>query len=135
MDTQTEFMEQTYTLSPSTPGAARRFVRSALGDAEDAIPSAELVVSELVTNVIRHAGDTDEITVRVRPRRPIRLEVVQHGIVTDPPADAAPGRRSWPLPNQLSGRGLGIVDAISTDWGYERRGDDVAAWSVLAASA
>ena len=77
-----------------------------------------IVVSELVTNALRHAlgasGDT-------RLRRPIRLGLLQPGpcvlcAVADP-SKAAPTLRT---PGSLAetGRGLHIICALSDQWGY-----------------
>ena len=75
-----------------------------------------IVVSELVTNALRHArpgpGDT-------RPRQPIRLGLLQPGpcvlcAVADP-SEAAPAPRP---PGSLAetGRGLHIICALSDQW-------------------
>ncbi len=68
---------------PDSPAAARR----ALGDLADHLPrrrlqDAELLVSELVTNAIRHAGldDGDTITLSVEASdRALRIEVSDPG--------------------------------------------------------
>ena len=125
-------VETTYRIDPTTPGAARRFVGDALGDDAvadpDAVASAQLAVSELITNVIRHAPHTEEVTVRVVGQTPVRLEVIEHGGASRARLAERAAEPAWPPPDQLGGRGLGILDAISNDWGFERRGDDVATW-------
>ena len=76
-----------------------------------------IVVSELLTNALRHAlpapGD-------LRPRRPVRLGLLQPGpcvlcAVSDP-SDQLPAPRE---PDWLdeTGRGLHVVSALSDDWG------------------
>lgn len=134
MNAAQNFVEQTYQLSNRAPGAARRFVRSVFAQRAER-GAAELAVSELITNVIHHATSTPRVTVRVSQAPVIRLEVVQHPSETPHPATPAPGTsRSWPQRTELTGRGLGIVDAISQDWGYERRGNDLVAWCEIPAT-
>jgi len=81
-------------------------------------PDIAIVVSELMTNALRHAlpgsGDT-------RPRRPIRLGLLQPGpcvlcVVADP-GKTAPAPRT---PGSLdeTGRGLHLIRALSDQWGY-----------------
>jgi anti-sigma regulatory factor (Ser/Thr protein kinase) len=81
-------------------------------------PDIAIVVSELMTNALRHAppgpGDT-------RPRRPIRLGLLQPGpcvlcAVADP-GTAAPAPRA---PGSLdeTGRGLHLICALSDQWGF-----------------
>ena len=99
--------------------AARDFTVAILRRRGMAERSADIaiVVSELVTNALRHAlgapGDT-------RPRRPIRLGLLQPGpcvlcAVADP-SKAAPTLRT---PGSLAetGRGLHIICALSDQWG------------------
>ena len=99
--------------------AARDFTVAILRRRGMAERSADIaiVVSELVTNALRHAlggsGDT-------RPRRPIRLGLLQPGpcvlcAVADP-SKAAPALRT---PGSLAetGRGLHIICALSDQWG------------------
>jgi hypothetical protein len=99
--------------------AARDFTVAILRRRGTAERSADIaiVVSELVTNALRHAlgasGDT-------RPRRPIRLGLLQPGpcvlcAVADP-SKATPALRT---PGSLAetGRGLHIICALSDHWG------------------
>jgi len=99
--------------APTAPAEARL----SLGALRRAIPSRQLedlrlVVSELVTNAVLHAGlrvgDPITMTVRVTEGR-IRVEVVDGGCGF-PQAPAAPA----------AGLGLPIVDRLSDRWGTER---------------
>ena len=93
-----------------------------------------IVVSELVTNALRHAlpgaGDTGS-------RRPVLLGLLQHGrwllcAVADP-GNAAPVPRT---PGVLAetGRGLQMVCALSDQWGYTTpSGEGKVVWAVFTA--
>lgn len=91
--------------------AARRYVRRALADlhAQDLEESAELGVSELVTNALLHARTAFSLAVRSTPTGGVRIEVSD----------------SSPLPAQqrrfgtsaTTGRGLRLVEAVSHAWG------------------
>jgi anti-sigma regulatory factor (Ser/Thr protein kinase) len=78
--------------------------------APDLVDDAELLVSELVTNAIRHGKPA--ITLRVRLDAPgIGVEVRDEGPGT--PVIAVEG----PTRDQPSGRGLRLVSAIASAWG------------------
>lgn len=84
---------------------------------EEKLEELQLLVSELVTNSIRHAGMGDgssvSLTVRLGGRR-ARVEV------TDP----GPGFEPPPLeddPGQLSGWGLLLVERLADRWGIRGR--------------
>ena len=81
------------------------------------------MVSEMVTNALRHARPGPGGT---RPRRPIRLGLLQQGpwvlcAVADP-GTAVPMPRT---PGSLAeaGRGLQMICAFSDLWGYTTPGD------------
>ena len=106
---------------PADPEAASA-ARHALDGLEatfrpDVVEDIRLLVSELVTNSLRHAGlRADQVIgLRVRSsRKHIRVEV----------ADPGPGfRRRSILPSmyQIGGWGLYLVDQISDRWGVRRR--------------
>ena len=114
------------TLSPHARSAAdaRRFVEHALRSwrCDDALDTAQLLVSELVSNAIRHAGTPVRLTLRREPGG-LRVEV----------RDGAPGapRPRLADPDSEAGRGLFLVDHLAREWGVrpERRGKTV--WFVL----
>jgi anti-sigma regulatory factor (Ser/Thr protein kinase) len=95
----------------TTPAAARRFVVGALRaggvEVDDAIP---LVVSELVTNAVLHAGSSARVEVRVG-NDCVRIEV--HDSTSDLPTVRDPG------PYTVTGRGLVLVEALSDRWGAD----------------
>jgi CheY-like chemotaxis protein len=76
----------------------------------DVIPDAELVISELVTNALVHAGPTCVLRARLA-QGILRLEVRDEGDgMPDPLAADAQAEH---------GRGLLLVSALSTAWGVE----------------
>jgi anti-sigma regulatory factor (Ser/Thr protein kinase) len=105
---------------------AREFVTQRLesNGLEALALSVRLVVSELVTNAVLHAGTAFSVTVsRDGPR--LRLEV----------RDALPepvGRPSSPPPTQPNGRGLAIVERLSTQWGVALDPAGKTVWAVFA---
>src|SRR3954447_13274323 len=100
------------------PRGARIVVAPRLHDrvAACVLERAELVVSELVTNSVRHSGTgrADAVIVRVSlSRTMVRLEV----------EDAGRGGVIAPRPPDLDsggGFGLQLVEALSDRWGLER---------------
>src|SRR4051794_4064752 len=107
---------------PSSIAEARRHVRYALDDHTDSdtVDRVELVVSELVTNAVRHGpGETISLRLVARPDGGITGEVVDQG-----DGHAAIGKQDV-SPDELDeelaegGRGLLIVDRLATDWGVE----------------
>jgi anti-sigma regulatory factor (Ser/Thr protein kinase) len=96
------------------------------GIAESAIGDAALVVSELLSNAIRHARPLPGAAVRVAwCLSGGRLEVsVEDGGATTQP------RATHPSLSAIGGRGLAIVEHLSTHWGVETR-DGTTVWAVL----
>jgi anti-sigma regulatory factor (Ser/Thr protein kinase) len=96
-------------------GAARRFATDALrGIDPDQLDSVELMVSELATNSIRHARAEFELSV-ANVDGEIRVEV----------SDGAGGqpRMRNAGPDDVTGRGLQIVNLLSEAWGVEHHPD------------
>ena len=105
---------------PSTeqaPGVARRVIRD-VGAAwsPDVLEAALLVVSEAVTNAVRHGAGPIQLCVTT-DEKVIRLEVTDEG-------GQLPLRRS-PAEDALGdgGRGLHLLDALTTEWGSATRPD------------
>jgi anti-sigma regulatory factor (Ser/Thr protein kinase) len=114
----------------SAPLRARRSVLLQLGGqlAEDRAQALALIVSELVTNSVRHAsvGPLQSVTVECTTL-PDRLRVT----VTDPGSDIEPHLRS---PDHVAsgGYGLTVVDSLSSAWGVMRgRAGTTSVWCEL----
>jgi anti-sigma regulatory factor (Ser/Thr protein kinase) len=105
---------------------ARRAVREELQDAlpQPRLADVELIVSELATNSVRHAGcdDADELSMEaeVKPDR-VRVRMFDPGTGFDPHEPKAP------LSGSASGYGLVLLDRLSDRWGVQRD-DGFAVW-------
>lgn len=96
---------------PASVARARRLVAAALAAAdhgEDVVDVATLLVSEVVTNSVLHAGT--EIGLRCERRGGgVRVEVSDG-------SSMVPGVRHYD-PDATTGRGLGLVSTLATSWG------------------
>lgn len=99
------------TSSPEAAGVARRFVRAH----SDSLPAAmlddaQLLVSELVTNAVRHGRPAISLVVSLHPPL-IGVAVHDEGDSLPPVAPVPPDA------GESGGRGLMIVDRLSSAWG------------------
>ena len=109
------------------PRAARQFVAGALrrsGHDESLIDDAQLVVSELATNAIRHAGSAFSVTTRVGESS-VRISLHD--------ASSAEPRLRDEGPRAISGRGLTLIAALAAGWGAELTSEGKTVWAELAA--
>ena len=111
---------------PASVPEARRLVKATLKawGYESLVDDAVLVVSELVTNTVLHAGTDTELVVR-RLDDGIRIEVAD----TD---DTLPLAKDYG-PDAATGRGLSLVALIAADWGVDVRPGGKALWVDLSA--
>ena len=89
-----------------------------------AAADAELLVTELVTNAVRHGGPGVDLWLRRLPSGGLRLEIV------DGRGGAAP-RVQRPSDDAEGGRGLVIVQALASRWGAERLAAGKQVWCEL----
>jgi anti-sigma regulatory factor (Ser/Thr protein kinase) len=103
--------------------AARRLTTATLQALSDDLTSdAELVVTELVTNAVLHGRPP--ICLRVRGRREkVRIEVVDAG-------HTMPVRGQKNSEN-MTGRGLAVVESLTSAWGVERVDGGKLVWAEL----
>ncbi|MGW0910405.1 ATP-binding protein [Streptomyces sp. NPDC002784] len=128
IDTEGDCVEWTFSAEPGAVRAARSAVRGRLHDWDlDSLADiAALLVSELVTNALRHA--TGPIGVRLV--RPVRLGGVLLVEVSDPIPDFP--RERIAAPEDESGRGLQLVALSSRRWGTRPGGAGKTVWFELA---
>jgi anti-sigma regulatory factor (Ser/Thr protein kinase) len=112
---------------PTSPGEARRFVGEVLRDhgldTGEVVDAAALLTSELVTNAVLHAAGTINVDVDL-DLTAVRVEVADSSEEPPAPRDAAP--------EDTSGRGLHLVEAMARAWGVERdRKDGKIVWFEL----
>ena len=101
---------------PRAARTARRFLRDFLtraGVPDDVAATAELCLSELVTNAVVHAGGRSEL--RATLDTALTVSVRDRGGAAP---DAAPDADPDPL--RVHGRGLQLVEALADRWGSER---------------
>jgi anti-sigma regulatory factor (Ser/Thr protein kinase) len=106
---------QRYSCLATSAGDARRFatdeLRGYLGSTEDAVDvvdTAQLIVSELITNAVNAECSSTELRLSCEGRS-LRIAVLDDG--GGRPSIRAAGDRDE------HGRGLAIIDSLATDWG------------------
>jgi anti-sigma regulatory factor (Ser/Thr protein kinase) len=107
---------------------ARRFSRQVLQEwdvEEETAESVELVLSELMTNAVRHSDGPIAVRLRLQERT-VRLEVADddHRV---PPSVIEPATDD----DATSGRGLWIVQSLASRWGVESEGLSKYVWAEL----
>jgi anti-sigma regulatory factor (Ser/Thr protein kinase) len=117
---------------PASPRQARAFLRERLAawgwrPATGSVAMAEqgqLVLTELVTNAVRHAGGDVQVRIEVHHDR-ITLSV------TDPVRLSRPLRPLQVTTASPTGRGLTIVDTLSSAWGVTEQASGKTVWAEL----
>ncbi|MFC7386496.1 ATP-binding protein [Sphaerisporangium rhizosphaerae] len=112
---------QPFSAVPSEVRAARAFVTALLGPDHPCHDDAILLTSELAGNVIRHA---------VRGEFAVSVALVPGGVkitVGDRGSAAIPRPRTAG-DEDLSGRGLAMVDALAIRWGFQRTTGNTSVW-------
>jgi anti-sigma regulatory factor (Ser/Thr protein kinase) len=108
-------LDATIESSPQAPREARRVVED-LAPAVDAglLRDAQLLVSEVVTNSVKHSGSDEPIRLRVWARSSgLKVEIADGGFGFD--AETADS-----CDDAEGGRGLMIVNALADRWGVIR---------------
>jgi anti-sigma regulatory factor (Ser/Thr protein kinase) len=103
--------------APSSAAAARALVQETLPSwgCDELIDDARLVVTELVSNVIRHAHTPLQVLLEVKAQA-LRIAVTDSAGGTVTVRDVDPR-------TDVGGRGLRIVEELSDRWGIERADD------------
>ncbi|WP_178380129.1 ATP-binding protein [Cryptosporangium aurantiacum] len=111
---------------PSASAAARRFLQQTAADwdlSPDLTEVAQLVVSELVSNAVEHAGTPSTVVLELTDTG-LRISV-RDGSTVQPvarPLDMVSFR----------GRGLPLIDRVSERWGIADHPDGKTVWAALA---
>jgi len=119
----------------TAPGCARAHVQAILLEwgLPDVAETAELLVSELVTNSVQAYG-------RLRARADLPLvPVIRLWVASDrvsiaihvwDASDDLPIRRDSDV-DEISGRGLMIIDTLAKEWGSYRQASGKVVWAVV----
>jgi anti-sigma regulatory factor (Ser/Thr protein kinase) len=122
MGVQTGDLELTLAPEPGSVFEARTRVLEAVGDGFD-LHTLRLLVSELVTNAVRHGGHGEPVELRAHWNSEVHVEVIDHG----------DGFTPHPRAGQLDdpgGFGLFLVGRLADRWGVETN-DATRVWFVL----
>ena len=123
--------------SVESPGAARRQAADRLQEwhHSELADDAALIVSELVTNAVRHGAGPIWLTLRVIRREDagcaVRIEVGDHG----PGWDGGLPGQATPSEENCNGRGLCLVEALSSQCGAFRIPHGQLVWAEISAGA
>ena len=90
------------------------------------VGDAMLVVSELVSNAVRHSGTEQDQRLRITVRRVDRELVIS---VRDSGISGSTADISTQESASSGGLGLRIVDQLSTDWGTTRETGSYTVWA------
>ncbi len=94
-----------------------------------AVGDAAVVISELVSNAVRHATPLTGSMIKIAwalEDEVLRVAVSDGGGLSAP-------RLAQPPPSVPGGRGLGIVQSLSSRWGVREGGREVTVWAVVPA--
>lgn len=106
---------------PASASAARRFAARTLHEwGEEAIDDVvELLLSEVVTNALLHAASPVEVCL-ARQSEGVRVAVADQ-------SPAMPSQRDW-ADDASTGRGLSLIEALSSGWGVEHADGGKVVW-------
>jgi len=127
VEAQGERSTRTLDALPGAVSEARRWVASVTHGLLDAdqTQSLRLIVSELVTNALRHGADGERIDLAVTPKP--QFLCVQ---VTDDGPGLAPRPRALE-PDEEGGFGLFFVEQLARRWGVTRENRRTRVWFEL----
>lgn len=115
---------ETFVPVPEAVSAVRRFVTGVLRSwgEDDLVPDAALVISEMATNAVMHAESAFRAFVE-RADGVVRIAIEDAGSGM-PESLAADG-------DDLNGRGVAIVEALSARWGWDALAQGKIVWAEL----
>ncbi|MDN3351944.1 ATP-binding protein [Actinomadura sp. DC4] len=116
-------MSTVFVAVPRAAGEARAFTASVLKawDLPHLVETAELLVSELITNTVKHAGGVMEPPDDLSDIPRVILSVSRSDALLVEVWDAGtePAVLRTAAADDVDGRGLDLVDALSKEWGGE----------------
>jgi serine/threonine-protein kinase RsbW len=105
--------DMTLAPNPASVAEARTAVVEALPELDaDRENTVRLLISELVTNAVRHSDCDEPVELRATWNSMVRVEVIDHG------DGFAPTPRSRPI-DEPGGYGLFLVGSLADRWGVE----------------
>jgi anti-sigma regulatory factor (Ser/Thr protein kinase) len=108
---------------PSSARLARRLARGAMGGcAEPLVETAELLITELISNAVRHASSPPVMRIDVDSGT-VRIAVSDESTKTPDVRHADP--------EDEGGRGLLLVESLATSWGWTRTTGGKQIWFTL----
>ena len=120
----------TFAAAPTAASEARRALAGCRLVEETHEPTLLLLVSELVSNSVRHAGMSPGEHIRLRARTHRDCAYVE---VCDAGRSGRMPEKRAPQPEVLEPGGLGLflVDEMADRWGVHRREDGTCVWFEL----
>jgi anti-sigma regulatory factor (Ser/Thr protein kinase) len=115
-------LELTLPPEPRSVAEARSRVLEAVGDGFD-LQTLRLLISELVTNAVRHGGCEEPVELHAHWNSVMRVEVIDHG------GGFTPAPRSGDS-DDPGGFGLFLVGRLADQWGVETN-DATCVWFIL----
>ena len=113
-------------LAPSTqaPSKARQLLADVLDDrsGSEALPRAQLALSEVITNAVRHGGEGDVLVAGTPKQGYLCVQV------TDTGDGFAPRPRAFELDDDDGGFGLFLVERLTRRWGLTREDSNTRVW-------
>ncbi|MCW2724369.1 MAG: hypothetical protein JWN35_1290 [Frankiales bacterium] len=119
---------ETFPADGRSASQARRLVERAVAEAglPDVVDEALLLVTELVTNAVVHAGTDVDVAIEAGTDR-LRVEVLDRSPGSLPTVHGAPSD------TREGGRGLFLLDALATEWGTRHFASGKSVWFTLGA--
>ncbi|MEU7881538.1 ATP-binding protein [Microbispora bryophytorum] len=119
--------------APSSVAVARQRLSADLSNAgllATAVDDVVLIMSELLSNALRHAHPLPSGQLKVAwfcSDTQVEVAVSDGGAYTEP-------RAGRPTLSSLGGRGLGIVEYLAERWGVRHEEETTTVWAVVSAS-
>ncbi len=114
---ESQAIRVTLPCGPAAPRLAREAIRGVLGGRRNAAADATLVVSELVTNAVRHSACNPDQTLTLDAR--VIGDYVRIA-VHDPAQSAQVPHVRGSAPGTGGGLGLRLVEQLARRWGWDR---------------